>query len=81
MNKSATEGRQDVFDWRLVARTKMIPTGSQNLLSPRSEQLSLSCATIETNRITISRREQELNRRDNRAGRLADWEAGNVLNC
>ena len=81
MNKSATEGRQDVFDWRLVAGNKIITTGSQSSVSALCAELSLSCATIETNRITISRREQELNRRDNRAGRLADWEAGNVLNC
>ena len=55
VQKSTTEGGQDVFDWRLVARNKIITTGSQSSVSALCAELSLSCATIETNITTISR--------------------------
>ena len=67
VQKSTTEGGQDVFDWRLVARNKIITTGSQSSVSALCAELSLSCATIETN--IISRR--ATNVRDNR---LAGWQ-------
>ena len=41
VNKSATEGRQDVFDWRLVAGNKII---SRNHRKPKSSVSALRAA-------------------------------------